>query len=159
MRSISGVLGGHFGPFWGIFVKPSQNRGISEKNEKFPFFPVWVWEWLRWVALVKILIFMRFWACYIIPFLLKKCVFLSFRKKIWFSQMCQSRCPRVREMVIFGFHPIIHFLWQLAKGQSCWHWPLGTLKITKNHFIDFQGCKIWPIPGPICTLKLIFDFY
>ena len=40
MRTISGVFGGHFGLFWGIFVESIQKRGISEKNEKFHFFPV-----------------------------------------------------------------------------------------------------------------------
>ena len=70
--------------------------------------------------------------------------------------MCQSRCSRVREMAIFGFHPIVHFLWQLLNGQSLWHWPLGTLKISQNHFGDFQWSKIWPIQNPICPIKLNF---
>ena len=34
MRTISGGLGGHFGPFLAVFVKPIQNMGISEKNKK-----------------------------------------------------------------------------------------------------------------------------
>ena len=82
--------------------------------------------------------------------------FFEFFEKKWFSKMCQSRCSRVREMTIFGFHPIVHFLWQLLNGQSHWHWPLGTLKISQNHFGDFQWNKIWPIQNPICPLKLNF---
>ena len=141
--------------YFGLFLSNlSKNRGISEKNENFHFFPVRVWGWVRWVALVKILIFMRFWAHYIIWLLFKKGIFWIFQKKIWFSQKCKSRCSRTSEMEIFGFHTIVHFLWQLLKDQSCWHWPLRTLKISKNHFVDFQWCKIWPIQDPICTLKL-----
>lgn len=85
---IPGAFGGHFGCFFSIFVKPLQNKGVSEKNQKFIFFPVLVWGWLRWLALVLTLYFRRFRA-HLIRCLLLKSAFLAFvlifggaRKKI-----------------------------------------------------------------------------
>ena len=71
MRTISGIFGGHFGPLRGIFVEHIQKRGISEKNEKFHFFPVRVWGWLRRVALVTKLFFSDFGPILIICLTLK----------------------------------------------------------------------------------------
>ena len=75
MRTISGVLGGHFGPFWAIFVESIQKKGISEKNEKFHFFPVRVLGWLRWVALVTKLFFSVISGPLNHMFIIKNCVF------------------------------------------------------------------------------------
>ena len=113
MRTISGVFGGHFGPFGDVFVEPIQKRGVSEKNEKFHFFPVWVWGWLRWVALVKIHIFKSFRAQNIRSFLFKNHFFgkSSVFGRAIFKE--PSRCPRLRENAISLFHGRFH-IWKLV---------------------------------------------
>ena len=70
---------GFWRPFWAVlghFCRVYPKKGISEKNEKFHFSPVRGWGWLRWVALIKILIFRRFQAHLIICLLLKIVGFL-----------------------------------------------------------------------------------
>ena len=129
-----GFLEAIFGHFEACSSSLSKNRGISEKNENFHFFPVRAWEWLRWVALVKILIVRRFLAHYIICLLLKKCIFWIFRKKNWFSQMCQSRCSRPREMAISWVHPIFCLKKSVLEPQTQKGAGERTLKISKNWF-------------------------
>ena len=71
MRTISGGLGGHFGPFWAVFVKPIQKRSIFKKNEKLKFDRLIVVRMLYNLEPKKTLIWVNFWAKKIWPLSLK----------------------------------------------------------------------------------------